>query len=341
MSQFAPFPDQKYINYVRDALWSGAGRASVMVGSGFSKYAAPVGPGVGELPLWEGLAAEMLKVLHPESQFRDADPAQTRHSDPESAVTLAQEYKDAFGRSGLHSFLQQQVRDGDFNPGQFHGRLMKLPWRDVFTTNWDTLLERTRLSMPKRPYSVVHNKDEIPLSTQPRIVKLHGSLDGHYPLIAADEDYRTYPERYAPFVNTVQQAMMETVFCLIGFSGRDPNFRRWSGWVQKNLGEVAPRIFLAGWLDLSDDERACLLKNNVTAIDLARHSQACRWPQHLRHEYATDWIIRTFEYGRKYDVTHWPSLEEKAAPRIPAHLQPVEVVSSSQPMKEPKAPFTI
>ena len=338
MSQFPPFADQKYINYVRDALWSGASRASVMVGSGFSKYAEPLGPGVGELPLWEGLAVEMLKVLHPESQFRDAPAAQTRHSDPESAVTLAQEYKHAFGRSGLHLFLQQQVRDGDFNPGDFHRRLLRLHWRDVFTTNWDTLLERARLSVPERPYSVVHNKDEIPLSTPPRIVKLHGSLDGHYPLIAAQEDYRTYPERYAPFVNTVQQAMMETVFCLIGFSGRDPNFLEWTGWVQQNLGEVAPIIFLAGWLDLTDDERARLHENNVTAIDLARHPQASRWPSHLRHEYATDWILTAFQYGQKYDVTRWPLLDVRPDPQIPVYLQPIEVVSSDQPKKEPKRP---
>ena len=115
---------------------------------------------------------------------------------------------------------------------------IKLPWRDVFTTNWDTLLERARLSVPERPYSVVHSKDEIPLLAQPRIIKLHGSLDGHYPLIAAEEDYRAYPERHAPFVNTVQQAMMETVFCLIGFSGSDPNFLEWSKWVQDNLDSL-------------------------------------------------------------------------------------------------------
>ena len=184
MSQFAPFRDQKYINYVRDALWSRENRASVMVGSGFSKHAVPLGPGIGELPLWDELAAEMLKVLHPESQCPDADPAQDTCRDAENALILAQEYKDAFGRSSLHLLLEQLVRDGEFKPGQFHRRLLRLPWRDVFTTNWDELLERTCLSVTERPYSVVHNKDEIPLSKQPRIVKLHGSLRGHYPLIS-------------------------------------------------------------------------------------------------------------------------------------------------------------
>ena len=314
-------PDQIYINHVRNALWSRASRASVMIGSGFSKNAVSNRPDVGELPLWHELAGKILERL----------------GSPGIAVNtigLAQVYKNAFGRSSLHQFLQQQVRDMDFSPGEFHSRLLKLPWNDVFTTNWDTLLERTLPSVPERPYSVVHNKDEIPISTQPRIIKLHGSLDGHYPLIATEEDYRAYPKIHAPFVNTVQQSMMETVFLLIGFSGKDPNFLNWSSWVRENLGEAAPRVFLAGWLDLSDVERECLRSRNVAAIDVARHPKARQWPEHLRHQYATGWILGTLEGGRPYDVVNWPTMTIQSLPETPIHLQPVEVVTSDTPIEE-------
>ena len=333
-------PDQKYMNHVRDALWSRARRASVMIGSGFSKNAQPTRPDAREIPLWDELAKAMSDKLHPISLDGSQHRSLASASDPNGALRLAQEYKDAFGRSGLHLFLQQQVRDGDFNPGEFHRRLLKLPWRDVFTTNWDKLLERTLLSVPERPYSVVHNKDEIPLSAQPRIIKLHGSLDGHYPLIVAEEDYRGYPERYAPFVNTVQQAMMETAFCLIGFSGSDPNFLRWSAWVQENLGESAPRIYIAGWLKLSADEEDGLRARNVVAIDLARHPKAVQWPQHLRHRYAMDWILRSLEGGRPYDVADWPSPATHSLPEPPVHLKPVAVVTSDNPIEEPWSPST-
>ena len=327
-------PDQKYINHVREALWSRSSRASVMIGSGFSKNAQPTRPGVGELPLWYELAREMFDKVHPPEPGGCQHNARGSASDPREFLSLTQEYKDAFGRSSLHLLLQQQVRDGDFNPGMFHSRLLKLRWRDVFTTNWDTLLERTCRSIPERAYSIVHNKDEIPISGQPRIVKLHGSLDGHYPLVATEEDYRTYPERHAPFVNTVQQAMMETVFFLIGFSGDDPNFLNWSDWVQKNLGETAPRIYIAGWLDLSPDERDCLRDRNVVAIDLARHPKAFEWPEHLRHSYSTDWILHTLEGGRPYDVANWPTPATPNIPEARVHLQPVQVVTSDNPIKE-------
>ena len=309
-----------------------------MIGSGFSKNAQPTRPDAGELPLWHELARAMFDKLHPPSLGGSQHSAPAGTSDPNGALRLAQEYKDTFGRSSLHLFLQQQVRDGDFNPGAFHRRLMRLPWRDVFTTNWDTLLERTRLSVPERPYSVVHNKDEIPLSAQPRIIKLHGSLDGHYPLIVAEEDYREYPGRHAPFVNTVQQAMVETVFCLIEFSGSDPNFLKWSTWVLDNLGDSAPRIYIVGWLGLSADERDYLQARNVVAIDLAQHPKAVHWPKHLRHRYATGWVLRTLEGGHPYDVANWPTPATQSLPEPPVHLIPIEEVISDDPIEEPWSP---
>ena len=328
------------MNHVRDALWSRAERASVMIGSGFSKNAQSARPDAGELPLWNELASAMFDKLSPGPLSCSQHGARPNSTDPKGALRLAQEYKETFGRSGLHLFLQQQIRDGDFNPGELHRRLLKLPWRDVFTTNWDTLLERTRRSVPERSYNVVHNKDDIPLSTQPRIIKLHGSLDGHYPLIVAEEDYLEYPERHAPFVNTVQQAMMETVFCLIGFSGTDPNFLEWSRWVQDNLGESAPRIYVAGWLELSAKERDCLQARNVVAIDLAQHQKAAHWPKHLRHRYAMDWILRSLEGGRPYDVANWPTPPTQSLTEPPAHLRPMEVVTSDNPIEEPRSPLT-
>ena len=143
---------------------------------------------------------------------------------------------------------QELVRDSDFRPGDMHKRLLRLPWRDVFSTNWDTLLESARTFVTNRSYSVVRTAADVASSAPPRIIKLHGSFPSHYPFIVTEEEYRTYPRKFAPFVNTVQQAMMETVFLLIGFSGDDPNFLYWSGWVRDNMGSSAPMIYLAGWL---------------------------------------------------------------------------------------------
>ena len=324
------FPDQSHINRVRDALWQrSGGGASVMIGSGFSRNALKARPDANDPPTWRDVAKVVYKKLYP--QDGDGDPG-TATSD---FLRLAQEYEAAFGRGDLHRFLKELIRDDEFLPGDIHTRLLSLPWRDVFTTNWDTLLERTRTSVAGRAYSVVRNMDEIPLANRPRIVKLHGSFPSHFPLIFTEEDYRTYPTQSAPFVNTVQQAMMETVFCLIGFSGDDPNFLQWAGWVRDNLGDAAPKIYLAGWLELSSHRRRMLEDRNVVPIDLALHPKVGEWlPEHLRHQYATEWLLHTLERGRPYDVSEWPSRPSWQHLPVPELIQPVEEVVSDEPENE-------
>ena len=334
------FPDQSHINQVRDALWGNYGNgASVMIGSGFSKSALKVRPGIGDPPMLTDIAAELHRRLYPDTTDSNQQ-IETSSTAADHILSLAQEYVTAFERANLHELLQRLIRDDDLMPGNTHARLLRLPWRDVFTTNWDTLLERALPQVTDRPYTIVRDRDEIPLAKKPRIVKLHGSLPAQFPLILTEEDYRTYPQEFAPFVNTVQQAMMETVFCLIGFSGNDPNFLNWSGWVRDNLGTSAPRIYLVGWLNLPHHRRRMLEHRGVVAVDLAHHPMAHIWPEHQRYQYAIDWVLHTLERGRPYDLTYWPTPTGDPDLNVP-HLEPVAQKTSSQPLPEPSASQTI
>ena len=328
------FPDQLFLNHVRDALWRRPGQASVMIGSGFSCNARKNRPDAPNIPSWADLAEALAKGL---SVTPGEGPSKVDEQDrptADRALDLAQEYERAFGRARLHQFLIESVRDDDFSPGELHQGVLKLPWRDVFTTNWDTLLERC-LPVPEQAYSMVTSADHLPIGAPPRIVKLHGSLPGTFPLIVTREDYGTYQKRYAPFVNTVQQAMMETVFLLIGFSGKDPNFRRWLGWVRENLGESAPSIYWAGWLDLSELGREELREKEVVPIDLARHPKAGNWPEPLRHQKAMQWILLSLEHGRPYPLEDWPSDVALGRRSVPVDLQPVQAVLVRRPEEEP------
>jgi SIR2-like domain len=144
--------------------------------------------------------------------------------------------------------------------------LLELPWSDVLTTNWDTLLERTPAG--ERP-EVVRTTADLAHGRERRIIKLHGSIGTSEHFIFAEEDYRTYPTRFAAFVNTARQIFIENELCLLGFSGDDPNFLQWSGWVRDHLGESARRIYLVGALGLRHAKRKFLESRNIAPIDLA------------------------------------------------------------------------
>ena len=328
------FTDQSHINRVRDALYQRSGNgASVMVGSGFSRNANRVIINIREMPRWQDLGNHFYEALYPQEERSQQCDC---HRPSLDNARIAQEYETAFGRSDLHDVLRRLVPDNGYSPGDEHQRLLQLPWRDIFTTNWDTLLERSRDQVPERHYSVVTSVEEIPMASRPRIVKLHGSLAAQFPLIVTEEDYRTYPMKFAPFVNTVQQAMMETMLLLIGFSGDDPNFLNWSGWVRDNLGPSAPKIYLAGWLGLSHHRRRMLESRNVVPIDLAQHPHASEWPDNLRHNYATEWLLRTLEEGRPYDITSWPTPSNHRRDAIRDILQPVQTAKSLEPKPGPE-----
>ena len=79
----------------------------------------------------------------------------------------------------------------------------------VFTTNYDTLLERAADKVTNRRYNVVICQEDLVNSNNaPRILKLHGSFPSYRPFIITEEDYRTYPVKFAAMVNTVQQALL-------------------------------------------------------------------------------------------------------------------------------------
>lgn len=138
-------------------------------------------------------------------------------------IRLASQVEASFGRNELDNLILRSLPDDAIAPGELHRNLLRLKWRDVFTTNYDTLLERAYLDAGVS-YNVVTNKDTLLYERSPRIVKLHGSFPDIHPFIITEEDFRTYPNKYPGFVNTVRQALIESIFCLIGFSGDDPNF---------------------------------------------------------------------------------------------------------------------
>lgn len=293
---------QKYLNLIREKLWEGReyGRVSVMIGAGFSRNAKKRSPQIKDFPLWNDLAFLLYKRLYPERNI-------TSTLDP---LFVASEFEAVFGRQALDEFIIQNIPDSDYLPSDLHKLLLSLPWADVFTTNYDALLEKTLPYIHNRRYDLVLKIEDISTTKQPRIVKLHGTIPSIRPFIITEEDYRTYPQKFAPFINMVQQSLMENIFCLIGFSGNDPNFLRWIGWVRDNLGDAMPKIYLVGILDISEPQRKVFERKNIIPIDLSPLFPKNKYfSNNLRHYKAIEWFLWYLAEGRPVDYLAWPSVK--------------------------------
>ena len=254
-----------YLRIKRD-LWDERGsRVSLMVGAGVSRNAQPRS-GVGTFfPTWFDLAKRMWEQMYPAEGTSDEVGNRVARKPPAPA-RIASEFAATFGRGALEELLHRQIPDKDYEPGPFHEELLRLPWRDVFTTNYDTLLERTRV--PGREYHPVISAKDLSAVSEPRIFKLHGSFDSDSPLVVTEEDYRTYPRRFASLLHTVRQSLMERALVLVGSSGEDQNLMDWVGWIRDELGSYRCAIYLV-MHDLDEFQRRYLDQCGVTPIVLA------------------------------------------------------------------------
>lgn len=245
------------------------GAASVMVGAGFSKNAKCLGDKKQLPPDWSQLAGYMFDELYPKERGNEIKRA--AECSGKNVLALAQKYEVAFDRMNLNKMIEKSIADDMYAPSELHRKLMELNWEDVFTTNYDTLLERAMKQIEsKKNYKIIYAQEDLLGNVRPRLIKLHGSIGHSGNYVITEEDYRTYPYMYAPLVNTVQQSMLETRLCLLGFSGDDPNFLNWLGWLRDNLGDKCPSIYLCGIFDgYSAVEKKMLERRKITLVDLA------------------------------------------------------------------------
>lgn len=257
-------PDNMRIYIQEIAEKMAQGRAAVMIGSGFSKNAREYRCTEKRFLDWNQLGDIFYKKLYGKLPEEEEHPCYYQ-----SILKLASKVQQNFGRSNLDKLLLDNLPDEEYEPSELHESLLKLNWTDIFTTNYDTLLERTRARVFNKRYQVVLNKDDLVYSKYPRIIKLHGSFPSSRPFIITEEDYRRYPQDFAVFVNTVRQSLIENVMCMIGFSGDDPNFLNWIGWIRDHLGnESASKIYLIGVFDIDKTEQMLYDSRNIILINM-------------------------------------------------------------------------
>lgn len=226
-----------HVKRIAERLWHE--RAAIMVGSGFSKNADP------KYPNWNEFADAFWNRLHGHPVQDDGCPGEKSPKEYANILQVMEEVQSALGQD----VIEETVRALCDRPGPkdlaLHRELLEFPWADVFTTNYDRLLEDAAKDVISHSYGYVYEETDFVTAPKPRIVKVHGSFPSSRPFIVTGKDYREYERTHQGFVNAVRQTLLENTLVLIGYSGEDPDFLQWVDWLTCVVGDHSmPRIYM-------------------------------------------------------------------------------------------------
>lgn len=267
-------------------LYMAKRRVTAFVGAGFSLNAEM--PSHVKMKTWTQLREDFLNKLY-------GDNEEAKKNDHNDVVQLASLIDAEFKRNELDEILEAALPDRMIRPGKLHRMLVRLKWRDILTTNYDTLIERAAEEEIQK-YQLVTNKETLLYQPSPRIIKLHGSFPNIRPYIMTKEDYRKYPMEHPEMVNTARQCFLESLMCLIGFSGDDPNFQSWLGWLRDVIGRdrICPTYLITFNKGYHDAEKSLMAQLGIDIINLAE----IPWLNNFKEAYSF-----FFEYLQKSQTT--------------------------------------
>lgn len=127
------------------------------------------------------------------------------------------------GRSVLDAAIRDQVV-GPFSLTDAHDMIRVLPAGEIWTTNYDRLLEQAYVGA-----AVVDKEDRIHLvGSKPRtVIKMHGSVDAGRgwasPPVVTRTDYENYPIDRPRTWAVLQGSYLSRTMLFLGFSFTDPN----------------------------------------------------------------------------------------------------------------------
>lgn len=123
--------------------------------------------------------------------------------------------------------------------------LARLPIRNIWTTNYDTLIERA-FSEIGRPLDTISNADDLTIKRRAgatRLLKMHGSVLDLSNVVIATSDYELYKKKRGVFINILNSHLTTYSLLFVGLSFTDPNIKHVLSQIVENFDGSPPEHF--------------------------------------------------------------------------------------------------
>ena len=157
--------------------------------------------------------------------------------------------------------------------------ISRLPVRHVWTTNYDTLIERAFAEIG-RPIDPVSASSDLALKPRPgatRLYKMHGSVDRLDDIVISTDDYELFKHRRGAYLPLLQAHLTSLSVLFVGLSFTDPNVRHVLSLIRESFTDAPPEHFAIvrppQRTDFSTPEEfsARLIQHKLWADDLLRY----------------------------------------------------------------------
>ncbi|MCF8428476.1 MAG: SIR2 family protein [Bacteroidia bacterium] len=245
----------------------------------------------------------------------------------DSISSYAHEYSRVKLIEKLHEYLLIDL----VTPGKAHRKFADLPFNLIVTTNFEFLLEK---SYEVLKYNCLPMIDENQLSIDPkgvrvRLLKLHGDLNHPERLVATEEDYDKFLEKY-PLISTfLSNLLIEKTPFFIGYSLDDPDFRQIFQIIKERLGDLRRPAYTIG-INSQSQTIARFERRGVKVIDIPGNPK--EYPNILAEifvELKDYWMNKLIELSTSTedDSSAELKLPKDATSRLCLFLLPLHLVS--------------
>jgi len=228
------------------------GKASLFVGSGFSRPA--------NLPNWKELLEKFAKEINLEIDKEE-----------HNLISLAQYYVNAKKRPKLNDEIRNRFSYSKMPSSVVlpnHDLLAALPIKNIWTTNYDQLLEETLKKHNIIPICLTDDSTIGKINSKNGVVihKIHGDADTPEKCVITKADYDLYTSTHEMLLAKLKAEMCYNTFLFLGYSFNDTNIQHILSRIRAIFGDSKKQR-----KDLASPNRHyCIFAKNANKYDNQR-----------------------------------------------------------------------
>ena len=182
------------------------------------------------------------------------------------------------GRTRVNNVIRAEIAPDKPIP-KLLKTIARLPMRNIWTTNYDRLIERA-FGEISRPVDTISAASDLSIKLRPgavRLFKMHGTIDRLDDIVIATDDYELYRLNRGAFLPLLQAHMSSFSMLFIGLSFTDPNVRHVLSLIREAFSKSPPEHFAIvrppqrGEYKTAREFKARLAQHKLWADDLLRY----------------------------------------------------------------------